>query len=75
MLCRQDEYFTASDVKACSKKELPKLPDCHEWTTKKRKQQQQQQQQQHPQQQHQQLPHGHMGYSHPGEETHMVCCS
>ena len=67
----QDDYFQKSDIKACDKKDLPKLPDCHEWTTKKRKQQHQ-----HPQQ-----PHGHPhphgpnlgppppGYGHPHPGT------
>lgn len=53
----QHDYFTKSDVKPCAKKDLPKLPDCHEWTTKKRKQQ-------HPQQ-HPHGPAGHVpGYGH-----------
>ena len=70
---RQDDYFVNSEVKACAKKDLPKLPDCHEWTTKKRKQQHQHPhphpQQQQPQHMH---PHGasHMpgphGHQHPG---------
>lgn len=71
LCCVQHDYFTNSDVKPCAKKDLPKLPDCHEWTTKKRKQQHQQQ---HPQQMQHGHPHGggHMpGYGHPQPGMHL----
>lgn len=31
------DYFYKSPIKMCTPSELPRLPDCHEWTTKKRK--------------------------------------
>jgi hypothetical protein len=50
----QHDYFYNSDVKMCEPHQLPRLPDCHEWTTKKRKHQQQ-----HP---------GHRAHSHPQQQ-------
>lgn len=38
----QHPYFYETQEPPCQPNQLPKLPDCHEWTTKKRKHNQQQ---------------------------------
>ncbi|WIA40855.1 hypothetical protein OEZ86_004522 [Tetradesmus obliquus] len=61
-------YFFSCQPPACEPHELPRMPDCHEWTTKKRnRQQQQQQQQQHAHGVHAAAGHhagGHYGHPH-----------